>query len=105
MLSRARASPNRRRLTVGGGSSRTRGQLIVDLRAEVAFLGPRGTRVCGCMRRCGALAGEGSSLSSVEVWGSTEERERWIERKEAAGAAVKGSRNVCVRVCVSVCAA
>jgi hypothetical protein len=79
MLSRARASPNRRKLTVGGGPSRTRGQLSVDLRAEAAFLGPRGTRLCGCVRRCGGR------FETLEIWGSTEEKGRWIERKATLG--------------------
>jgi hypothetical protein len=69
MRSRARASPNRRKLTVGGGSSRIRGQLSVDLRAEAAFLGPRGARLCGCVRRCGGR------FETLEIWGGTEERE------------------------------
>jgi hypothetical protein len=57
MFSRARASPNRRKLSVGGGSSRTRSQLSVGLRAEAAFLGPRGTIVgLDCAAACGSAA-------------------------------------------------
>ena len=58
-------------------------------------------RLHAALRRLGR-----GRLEPLEVWGSTEERERWIERNEAhgpkqlakaAGAAVKGSRVVCVR--------
>ena len=72
MLSRARTSPNRRKLTVGGGPSRTRGQLIVDLRAEAAFLGPRGTIVgLDCAAACGSAApwqGKVGRFEPLEIW-------------------------------------